>query len=633
MQSPRAVVELEAPGGDRIDSIRVTLEAALAAEWSGRAHLDIGTLGRRHPLASSGAQAGTDSLTVPIRVLERAVVIGSPWQSGRPGPCPGCLDRRWLATRSDRQRDLLAGRGEALEFSTFPHLTGFGLDALAALLGAMPLQAPDGNTGEVVHLDLADLSVTRHGLVKDSECACSVPEADRPENARLALKPCPKPDPNVLRLRRPADIDLPLSALANPVCGMLGAAGLPDHSPTATAPVTGFFTARGIFGFFPVWWSGHGEAYDKSESLALLEGIERYAGQFPRARSIAIAAPAADLHVPFLDPSDFPRYPEAFYTQNHGHYVRWSPDLPVNWVWGYSLRDNAPLLVPEQVAYYLLRPGSGPYFTQECSNGCASGSSIEEAILHGLLEVVERDAFLLSWYGRRAVPEIAMSSIAEPITRAMAARIDRLGWDLRCFDMRVDLADIPVVGAVAIRREGGYGGLSYAAGCSLDPEDAVRAAVCEVASYVPNLEKRGRADEMHAHEMAADFTQVRLLEDHTLLHSVAEMRPFSAFLLERSSPAQDLGDLFPDSRSRGRLDLRDDVLAVAAAIMALGSDVIVVDQTPPEQAALGLRTVKMIAPGLVPIDFGWDKQRVLQSERLHRFVTERGVNPAPHPFP
>jgi ribosomal protein S12 methylthiotransferase accessory factor len=490
-------------------------------------------------------------------------------------------------------------------------------------------------------LDLIDMSVSRYGLIKNSECVCSRPTDDNPEQARLNLRLRRKADPDAYRLQRPEDVPLPLAALANPVAGMIGAPGLADHSPTATAPVTGFFISRGMFGLFPVWWSGHGEAFEKSERLAVLEGIERYAGQYPRARRLASDAPAAALAERYLDPRDLPPYPEAFYTENHGHYVRWTPDLPCNWVWGYSLKSREPILVPEQMAYYLLRPGGKPCFTQECSNGCAAGSTVEEAILHGLLELVERDAFLLHWYGKLAAPEIAMSSIRSSVTRAMAARVDLLGWDLHCFDMRVDLS-VPVIGAVAVRRPGGQGGLCYAAGCSLSAEDAVRAAVCEVASYVPNLEKRARSDERRAHEMAADFREVRLLEDHTLVHTAPEMRAHSAFLLEQTRTL-DLDELYPKSNVAARLDLREDVIAVADEIMGLGSDLIVVDQTPPEQASLGMHTMKTLAPGLMPIDFGWDKQRVLQGSRLRTApvsagmrkqpLTDRQLNWVPHPFP
>jgi ribosomal protein S12 methylthiotransferase accessory factor len=74
-----------------------------------------------------------------------------------------------------------------------------------------------------------------------------------------------------------------------------------------------------------------------------------------------------------------------------------------------------------------------------------------------------------------------------------------------------------------------------------------------------------------------------------------------------------------------------------------GFDVIVVDQTFPLQRDLGLRTAKVIVPGLLPIDFGWHRQRALLLPRLRTALHQAGLrdrdltpadfNPAPHPFP
>lgn len=74
-----------------------------------------------------------------------------------------------------------------------------------------------------------------------------------------------------------------------------------------------------------------------------------------------------------------------------------------------------------------------------------------------------------------------------------------------------------------------------------------------------------------------------------------------------------------------------------------GHDVIVVDQTTPEQRRIGLRTVCAVVPGLLPIDFGWSRQRAPYLPRLRSAprraglratdLTEAEVRMVPHPFP
>jgi len=95
-------------------------------------------------------------------------------------------------------------------------------------------------------------------------------------------------------------------------------------------------------------------------------------------------------------------------------------------------------------------------------------------------------------------------------------------------------------------------------------------------------------------------------------------------------------------RPRG-LDLRADVEWLRDQLAGAGFDVIVVDQTTPEQRRSGLRTVSTIVPGLLPIDFGWARQRALTMPRLRTAqrraglraddLREEEIRRVPHPFP
>jgi thioglycine synthase len=66
-------------------------------------------------------------------------------------------------------------------------------------------------------------------------------------------------------------------------------------------------------------------------------------------------------------------------------------DTIIKWCWGYSLVSRKPVLVPAFTTFYPYM--ERPFRVKAKINGLASGTSIEEAILHGILELVERDAF------------------------------------------------------------------------------------------------------------------------------------------------------------------------------------------------------------------------------------------------
>lgn len=143
--------------------------------------------------------------------------------------------------------------------------------------------------------------------------------------------------------------------------------------------------------------------------------------------------------------------------------------------------------------------------------------------------------------------------------------------------------------------------------------------------------------------MAADFGQVAALHDHPLVYGLPEMARHADFLLKTDRPPVPLHERYGARTLPVSDDLADDAAACVAAVAEAGFEVIVVDQTLPEQRERGLWTVSVLVPGLLPIDFGWSRQRALRMPRLRTGLREAGLrdhdltdaelNPAPHPFP
>ena len=225
----------------------------------------------------------------------------------------------------------------------------------------------------------------------------------------------------------------------------------------------------------------------------------------------------------------------------------------------------------------------------------------------------------------------------------MADRVVRLGYDLHLFDMRLDL-EVPAVMALCIRREDALGQAVVAAGASLDPEEAVLGALSEVASFLPGFERRVEKEIEHVRELYEDPTRVATLHDHALLFGLPEMKPELDFLFA-GSEARPVAEVYGAWREAYRpgLDLRRDLELCIEQIESLGLEVLLVDQTSPEQAAVGLCTVRVIVPGLMPMDFGYHRQRIYELPRLrtvprltgHRSLDLEAseINTTPHPFP
>jgi ribosomal protein S12 methylthiotransferase accessory factor len=602
----------------------------------------VAALGVRDELAVGAGDDRPAAGEIPVFLYGQHAVVGP---LGGPA-CARCLARRWQSVRSATLRDALELGGPTRAAGGSPYPAPFAAAAVAGLLAALlagpPRPEPAPNTAAVYHLDLESLRLRRLPLVPDPECPrCGRRTADT--RAAIVLPPTPKPDPGTFRTRGLDGYGLRTEAFANPVCGGLGAALLPDLSSTSTAAVVGSFTLRSGPYLRETLCGGHADSYAASATVAVLEGLERAAGLRARGRAAAVTGTLRDLGADALDPRGCGLYSAAFYDANP-YLTRFTPDEPISWVWGHSLRDDRPVLVPEVLAYYHTPPVESR-FVQETSNGCASGGSLAEAVYFGLMEVVERDAFLIGWYGRAALPEIDPASSGRPATRAMVDRLAMYGYQARFFDTRITFS-IPVVTAVAVRRDGSLGTLAFGGGASLDPEAALAAALCEIATDAVKIRQRATADAARLRPMVDDFGLVLGLHDHPLLYGLPQMARHAGFLL-------DTGDRRPVSLAerfiRARpapapaADLADDVRRTVAEVAAAGFDVIAVDQTTPEQRDLGLHTVKVLVPGLVPIDFGWLRQRAPLLPRVRTALRAAGLratdlrpdelNPAPHPFP
>ncbi|MGW1542075.1 TOMM precursor leader peptide-binding protein [Streptomyces sp. NPDC002309] len=587
-----------------------------------------------------------------VHMTSREVLVG-PW-GGDAGSraCGTCLAMRWQRLRSRTERDALE-TGTPWSFAPhWPEQPAFVADAVHALYEAVvgdPVPVPPGPTpadralSQVTCLDVATLTVRTFPLYADPLCPhCGSGAADSRQDADLALVSRPKPAPDGYRLRPASSYPLAPAALANPITGLLGAGTWLNVTSPTTAPVAGSVFMRGYAGLTDVTWSGQANGFAASRDLAFLEGLERYAGTHRRRGTQLLTASYTSLGEDALNPADCGFYaPETY--RDDPMVDPFDADRPIPWVWGYSLRDHRQLLVPARLVHYSAGLAADN-FVFECSNGCAIGSCLEEAVLGGLLELIERDAFLLAWYGGTRLTEIDLATVGDPTVRAMIDRAGLQGYDVHAFDNRVDLA-VPVVTGLAVRRDGGPGLYSFGAGASLDPASALEGALSEVLTYIPHLPGQVRERQGELEAMADDFTKVLHLKDHAQLYGLPAM---AAHVTPYHEPREVLpmADVYASWEASGRPrtgDLADDVALCRDELARAGHDVIVVDQTTPEQSRMGLRTVCVLAPGLLPIDFGWSRQRALGMPRL-RTAARRGglrdtaleegeIRRVPHPFP
>ena len=207
---------------------------------------------------------------------------------------------------------------------------------------------------------------------------------------------------------------------------------------------------------------------------------------------------------------------------------RTRPDRGLSWHRATKLTDGSEVLLPADVC--LRRPPSQcelpPPFP--LSIGSAAGASLDAATLHGLLELIERDAASLWWrggqFGRSIPPQHEASVMAENLLRKLrhGAPAPRRTWLL---DITTDIG-VPCVAAVSCRPDGS----GFAVGLAARPRlaAAVRSAILEMcqielADAVIATKRSERGDAaLNAHDLAHLRRAAVNADQCALLQPVAE---------------------------------------------------------------------------------------------------------------
>jgi ribosomal protein S12 methylthiotransferase accessory factor len=97
---------------------------------------------------------------------------------------------------------------------------------------------------------------------------------------------------------------------------------------------------------------------------------------------------------------------------------RFDAEQPIDWSPAWSLSAERTRWLPTRFCYIGYGDDSGHNFCRADSNGCAAGATLEEAILQGFFELVERDACALWWYNRLRRPASTSPASRSPSSRA-----------------------------------------------------------------------------------------------------------------------------------------------------------------------------------------------------------------------
>jgi oxazoline/thiazoline synthase len=323
---------------------------------------------------------------------------------------------------------------------------------------------------------------------------------------------------------------------------------------------------------------GKGSTAEQGEASALMEAIERYSGIF-QGDEIRTARRFRDF--PSGDailPNDVLLFSDAQYRRGQAPTPDFDSQTPapfdqsakIEWSPVWSLRDKRFRYLPTSLLYFFY---TGPGRIDADSNGCAAGNTLEEAIVQGFLELVERDAYAIWWYNRLQRPEVDLGQLDDSYVRDLQTQLAEAGRRLWVLDVTSDLG-IPTYVAILHWIHDSQENIEFGSGAHFDARIALLRALTELNQFLAIGLMEGGTGE----KSSLDGIIPLLLRDHP-------------FLTPSDSPAVQPGF---DSKF-GRLHAHEQVSACVSLAKREGLDFLVLDQT---RVDIDVPVVRVIVPGL-----------------------------------
>jgi bacteriocin biosynthesis cyclodehydratase domain-containing protein len=570
--------------------------------------------------------------------------LGPLLRPGRTG-CWHCLSQRLGGNK--QVEDYLRGKRNTATVSSAagaasksappraPHsdliLSGMLAGEVKKIIGGQPSTLE----GMMITVDLRTLETTRHTLVRQSQCPeCGDPSLVTKRQPRIVLTASDSGHPSEggFRTQLPGQT---LARLAHHVSPYLGAVSSLRPLASYDNGVTYSYGAGHNFAMYADNMDqlrrnlrgqsgGKGRSDVQARVSGLCEAIERYCGVWRGDGSVTRAAYQQ------LGP-DCAVHPEALLTFSPAQYAardEWNADpahrlhrvperfdvtRPVDWSAAWSLTHDRERKVPAGYAWYGHPDVAEHPYCYSDSNGNASGNTLEEAILQGFCEIVERDAVALWWYNRIPLAGFDPDSLGDPYVAALTEHYRQLGRSLWLLDITADLG-IPVMVGVSHREGHPVEDVLVGFGAHPDPRIAAIRALTEVSQFLPTVEVRD-SDGMTSYQSDEPATLAWLRE--TKIADEAWLRPAP----DRPLSTADHYPVPPAADLAGVIGTCVDRAAKA------GLEVIVLNQTRPD---IELNVVKVMVPGMrhfwrhlgagrlydVPVRLGW-LDRPLREDELN----------------
>ncbi len=369
---------------------------------------------------------------------------------------------------------------------------------------------------------------------------------------------------------------------------------------------------------------------------AVGESVERYCPGHFKYEDFILAA-YSDLDCEAVHPADFALFSDKQYAEPDFPFIRLTASTPLRWVSAYSITHDQPVLVPASFVYmpYYFNQSDEPPVHNSISTGLACGSNLAPAIYKAILEVIERDAFMIMWQNQLPSPRIDLSTVNDPFIESFLNELSVLPVECQAYLIPSDI-EVPMIMVLLRNTSGHLPHTVIGMSADLNPYKALMLALEEVCWGWLGMKRYAMAEKDY--KPAKDYSNVNTLTQHALAHAVDPDLGKSWGFLKLSGKQiaiQDIKNTYADN-------MVNNIKTLVDKLNAKDLNVVVKDLTTVDVDEAGFKVIRVVVPGMQPLDVN-HARRYLGGTRLYEVPCQMGLksqplaeeelNPFPHMFP
>lgn len=322
------------------------------------------------------------------------------------------------------------------------------------------------------------------------------------------------------------------------------------------------------------------------------------------------------------------------YTSPEFPFSRLSADTTTQWVKCLPLGRGEPKLVPAQLVFVPF-PNDKYGDVRLCdqiSTGMACSPDKISSIIKGILEVIERDAFMIHWLRRIHPPEIEINNVRLSITKDLLKALNSLQVSARFYLLTLDINAHVIL--IWLENQSGVPPFTVMGlGADLDPEKALILALEETLLTFIGMGRYARANPDFT--VGDHFKNIVTPTLHALAHAVRpELKNALEFLREPAGTVK-----FDELVSSVNLSDKNECLDfLVREVERQDLEPLYFNLTTEDIKFAGFQVARVVIPGMQPLDVNHNFRhlgvhRHLEVPEKLELRCQNEINPFPHPFP